>query len=192
MAKVLIVYGTVEGQTRKIAEHISDRIGKLGHSARLFDAAHNHGRPPNAGSFDAIIVAAPVHMGRHHQAVVHFVKEHAGAFRSRPGAFVSVSLSVIGKETEDWEATREYVDKFVAETGWMPYDFHHAAGALRFTKYDFFKRWMMRRIAREHGLNARPGEDVEFTDWETLDGFVAKFLAQLTSKPRAKKADTAA
>jgi len=36
---VLVFYGTTEGQTRKIAQFVSDRLGVRGHEARLIDAA---------------------------------------------------------------------------------------------------------------------------------------------------------
>lgn len=46
-----------------------------------------------------------------------------------------------------------------------------------FSQYDFFKRWIMRRIAREKGTPSDTSQDYEFTDWLALDGFVDDFLA---------------
>ncbi len=175
MSNVLVLYATVEGQSRKIAEHICDHTVRLCRSARVVDAAHLPASL-NLADFDAVIIVASVHMGRHHQAAAHFVRSNAEALQRMPGALVSVSLHAVGLEASDVEEAREYVDLFAGDTGWIPHAVHYAAGALRFTRYDFFKRWMLRRIAAERGLDANKGEDIEFTDWHALDTFVTGFL----------------
>ncbi|MGZ8407278.1 MAG: flavodoxin domain-containing protein, partial [Caulobacteraceae bacterium] len=62
-----------------------------------------------------------------------------------------------------------------AETGWKPAAVHHVAGAFRFTQYDFFKRMMMKKIAREKGVNVDAKHDLELTDWDDLVRFVDGF-----------------
>jgi menaquinone-dependent protoporphyrinogen oxidase len=52
---------------------------------------------------------------------------------------------------------------------------HHAAGALKYLEYDFFKRALMRQIARKEGASVDTSRDHEFTDWEALDAFVQEF-----------------
>jgi menaquinone-dependent protoporphyrinogen oxidase len=63
---------------------------------------------------------------------------------------------------------------------------HLAAGAFRFTRYDFFKRWAMKLIAAQKGIDADTSKDLELTDWPALDAFVKEFLADL-----AKTSDAA-
>lgn len=177
MAEVLIVYATVEGHSRKIAEHLCDHVVRLCRGARVVDAV----RLPadlDLNRFAAAIVVAPVHMGRHHQAIAHFARENAAWLQGRPSALVSVSLHAVELEPGDLEECREYVDQFAAETGWIPQETHYAAGALKFTSYDFFKRWAMRRIVAEKGLSQEraKGGDIEFTDWRALEAFVEQFL----------------
>jgi len=65
------------------------------------------------------------------------------------------------------------------ETGWRPQATHHAAGALLFTQYDFFKRWAMRLIALQRNANVDTHADTEYTDWQALTRFVEDFLATL-------------
>ena len=57
---VLIVYGTTEGQTRKIAEWMATRIRERGHQAELRDSA---ALAPDLDlkAFDAFMIAASVH-----------------------------------------------------------------------------------------------------------------------------------
>ena len=59
-----------------------------------------------------------------------------------------------------------------------PLAIHHAAGALRFTEYDFFKRWIMRSIAEKEGHTVDTGKDIEYTDLAALKDFVEDFLGK--------------
>ena len=60
--RILLVYATVEGQTRKIATHVAERLSGSGHDITLIDAT-NAKAAPAADSFDASILLAPVHVG---------------------------------------------------------------------------------------------------------------------------------
>jgi menaquinone-dependent protoporphyrinogen oxidase len=54
----------------------------------------------------------------------------------------------------------------------------HVAGAFRYTEYDFFKRWAMKLIAREHGQPTDTSKDYELTDWSRLDAFCQRFITE--------------
>ena len=60
--KLLIVYGTTEGQTRKIATFIADHARGNGHQVALFDSTDMPERIDIDGS-DAIIAAGSVASG---------------------------------------------------------------------------------------------------------------------------------
>jgi menaquinone-dependent protoporphyrinogen oxidase len=177
MAKILIVYGTVEGQTRKIAGFVNDHLCRRRNDVRLVDAAEA-GRDVDPADYDAVIVAASVHMGRHQAAAAHFVKAHLAALQSRPAAFISVSLHALSDDPEDRAETQRYVDVFCRETGWTPRAVCTAAGALRFTQYDFFKALAARRVAKERGVAPDAEGDYEFTDWVALQRFVDEFVTE--------------
>jgi menaquinone-dependent protoporphyrinogen oxidase len=175
MANILVAYATVEGQTRKIAQFIADHLTRRRHDVKLLDAA-SAAADIDVPGFDAVVLAAPVHFGRHHAAAAHFAAEHAEALCRKPSAFVSVSLHAMSAEPDDVEEARAYADLFCAETGWLPRAVCHAAGAFRFAKYDFFKRIAARAVARERGLSPKDDGDVELTDWPALSAFVEGFL----------------
>ncbi len=177
MSDVLVLYATVEGQSRKIAEHVCDHAVRQCRMARVANIT-NLPDDLDPAAYDALILVAPVHMGRHHQSAVHFIRDNAALLQKHPAALVSVSLHAVGLEPGDADEAREYVDQLAGETGWIPEAVHYAAGALKYAKYDFFKRWMMRRIASEKGLSGEPGDgdEIEFTDWRALDDFVDDFL----------------
>jgi menaquinone-dependent protoporphyrinogen oxidase len=167
---IATVYATVEGQTRRIAEHVAERLRAEGHVADLASAERG-GRDAIAAA-EAAILLGPVHGGRYPAPLVHLAREEAARLNAIPSAFVSVSLGIMGEAEERCEA-EGFPSRLAEASGWHPGAVHHAAGALRFAEYDFFKRWIMRRIARSHGY----GEgDREFTDWDALDTFLAEWL----------------
>jgi len=63
--KILIAYGTTEGQTQKIAMAIGTRVQELGHDAHVFDTASLE--DIDVASYDRIVVAGSVHHERHQE-----------------------------------------------------------------------------------------------------------------------------
>lgn len=175
--RILLIYSTVEGQTRKIANHIAKTLSGNGHDVNLLDATDVQ-EAPAADSFDVAIIAAPVHIATFPAPLRRFVKANTETLMARPGAFVTVSLSAASANESEMAELGEIVEKFGNETGWWPVSVHHAAGALKYTEYDFFRRWMLKRIAEKEGGPTDTSRDHEFTDWDALDGFVTGFVKQ--------------
>jgi menaquinone-dependent protoporphyrinogen oxidase len=92
-----------------------------------------------------------------------------------------VSLSAVSSDAEEAKSLQTITDNFKAYTGWTNADIHHVGGAIRFSEYDFFRRWLMRAIAWEKSLKVTPGEDLELTNWSvlgaTVDALRARFAA---------------
>ena len=176
MLSFLVCYATGEGQTEKVADRIVDVLETRGHEA----TATNAGDFPadlTVADFDAILIGASIHAGRHQSAAREFVRENRDELSRKPTAFFQVSLSSADEEGEAKAAG--YVDEFVADTGWHPDRIGLFGGALRYSKYGFLKRLVMRQIskrtvpdAEERGTVEATG-DVEFTDWLEVDAFAA-------------------
>ena len=96
---VLIVYGTTEGQTRKIAEWTATHIRERGHQAEQRDSAALKS-DLDLETYDAFIVAASVHQEYHQETITNFVIAHLEALDTKPSAFISVSLSAVLEEGE--------------------------------------------------------------------------------------------
>jgi menaquinone-dependent protoporphyrinogen oxidase len=175
--KVVVLYGTTEGQTRKIAQFITSRLRSHGDAVTLLDATEATGAGDLADC-DAAILAASLHAGRYQAPVIHFARTHKVRLSRLPSAFISVSLSAAGDDPEDWKGIAACADEFKAATGWSSAEVYHVAGAFRFTEYDFFKRWAMKLIAWKKNVKVSPGKDLELTDWnalgETVDAFRAR------------------
>ena len=81
---VLIVYGTTEGQTRKIAEGTALRVRERGHGTELLDSAALV-LDFNIDKYDAFIIAASVHQEYHQETITNFVMAHLVHFRKSIG-----------------------------------------------------------------------------------------------------------
>lgn len=174
---VLVVYGTTEGQTRKIAEWTAAYIRECGHQATLRDSAEL-ASDSDLESFHAFIIAASVHQQQHQETITAFVIAHRKLLNAKPSAFISVSLSAVLEEGQT--EAQKYVDRFVSVTDWRPSMTLLLGGALRLTEYDYFQVQIVKFIVLKGGL-ASSGRDREFTDWNALASFVDRFLHQSTA-----------
>ncbi len=177
MSTVLVGYGSIEGQTRKICQAVAKKIETLGHQAVLVDVSD---RPKDLEwcKFDAVIIGAPIHEHHYPAAVKRFLKSHADRLWGMPGMFLSVSLAAMSKDEGDKADLRKLVMDFVKSVNWQPSEAHQIPGALRYTEYNFFKRFILQHIMRAAGGPTDTAQDYEFTDWEALDGIVEAFVDQ--------------
>ena len=174
MGPILIVYATTEGQTGKIAQFLGRTIRSVGIRADVVNAAT--GADPAPEDYAATIVAASVHAGGYQRPVRRWVKKHAAALNVLPTAFVSVCLGVLEhKPAVDRELAR-ILRAFFDKTGWHPGTYEIVAGALPYTRYNFFKRWITRRIvSKVPGGDVDTSRDFEYTNWGMLRAFVVRF-----------------
>lgn len=174
--QILILYETVEGQTRKISETIAARLEKAGHAISLAEA--NQVGYPDPGWCDAAILCAPIHMGRYPTPFFHFIQSWKDVLNTTPSAFVSVSLAAASDDPDERAEAAAFPQKLEAVTGWRPGFVYNCAGALRYTQYDFFKQWMLKRIARKESAPTDTSRDYEFTDWAELADFIDGFVTE--------------
>ena len=173
--KILVLYATTDGQTRKIARHVADGLADKGHGVELLEARDGEGL--ELARFDRAILAGSLHAGGYQAALASFARSHAAALNAMPTLFLAVSLSAAGDDAEDWAGLRKCLDEFHSETGWTPTHSAHVAGAFRFSEYGFFRAWVMKRIAAQKDASVDPHQDREYTDWAALDAEVAGWLA---------------
>jgi menaquinone-dependent protoporphyrinogen oxidase len=181
MARVLIVFGTTNGQTAKIASRMGGTLRNRGHEVTVASAA---GDPPGPAGYGAVLVAASVHAGHFQREVTRWVQRYAYALNRVPSAFVAVSLGILQKDPAVQEEIRGIDDRFLIGCGWRPRWTLPVAGALTYTRYNLVTRWMMRRIAARAGGDTDTSRDYEYTDWaavsalcETLAGTLAPATA---------------
>jgi menaquinone-dependent protoporphyrinogen oxidase len=127
--------------------------------------------------------------------MVAFVKAHRDELQSLPTAFVSVSLSEAGVERPTASArqrakaerdVRKMVFHFLEQTAWSPSAVKPVAGALLYTHYNPFLRFVMKRIAGRSGGSTDTAHDHDYTDWTALERFVREFVASVPTRAKAK------
>ena len=194
--KILIAYATTDGQSRKIARFAADRLADSGHAVELLCVDDAKGL--DLTRFHGVIVGGSGHMGGYQKALTRFVTEAQTALGGRrrlaadgawwqtalggkPSLMLSVSLSAAGTDAEDWAGIHKCVAQFEADTGWIPGRVEPVAGAFRFSEYDFFRAWAMRRIADQKGETIEAGKDKEYTDWDKLGAVLDDWAAGIAA-----------
>lgn len=176
MKPILVIYGTTEGHTRKIAEFIAEHLRKRGKTVNLVDSA-----TPAAAAvlpiYAGALIGGSLHQHKHQSALAHFVKANASWLNTIPTAFFSVSLSMAGQDAEARAEAKKLADEFLLETGLRPGMTRLIAGALKYTQYDWLKRTIMRTIARQAGGDTDTSQDHEYTDWDDVARFVDEYVA---------------
>ena len=171
MTKILISYGTTEGHTARIAECIADGVRGRGHVANAVDLK----RPQDGllDGYDATILGGSIHMGKHQEDVVEFVRKNRADLERLPSAFFSVSLAANGDQAN----AEAYVENFVQQTGWRPAEVGLFGGALLYRQYGILKRYMMKRIVRDKpGMSLDTSRDYVYTDWDQVKRFAEDFV----------------
>jgi menaquinone-dependent protoporphyrinogen oxidase len=172
--RILILYGTSEGQTRKIASFVADRCRAAGHDVKLVDATDRH-TSVRAADFDATIIAARVHAGTYQRAVLAFARDNRHILGIMPNAFLSVSMSAARLSPMDGTRLESYIAGFTRRTGWSPEQVLHVAGARLYTRHNAVGRWIFGLI---DGHRFPTDRDHEWTNWRALERFADEFLAR--------------
>lgn len=186
MAKILIVYGTNEGQTAKIASRLNTALATDGHSVDLFDVK-NISKLIRPSNYDAALIGASVHVGGYQVLVKNWVKSFAKDLNSRPTAFFSVCLGVLQNESVVKAELNRIIEDFFNVTLWRPETRTVFAGALAYSKYSFLVKWWMKRIARKTGGDTDTTKDYEYTDRNAVDRFAREFSKKLSAPPTKHK-----
>jgi menaquinone-dependent protoporphyrinogen oxidase len=181
MSKYLIIYGTREGQTAKIAEAIGDVVRQHGKQIDIYDAK----KVPTTFQFEGYngtLIGSSIHAGQWSSPAIHFARRYKTQLDKIPSAFFSVSMTAGSPNPDERAKLEPYVQKVFIKSGWHPETVENFAGSLAYTKYGYFTRWLMQCIARSHGQSADTSHDVEFTNWDQVRNFAEDFVKLVEAK----------
>jgi menaquinone-dependent protoporphyrinogen oxidase len=173
MMEVLIIFETVEGQTRKISDFVEQRIRTAGHVVRLFNTEDRLGLVSFDG-IDRVVLAAPVHERRHPKGFEVFVSTSRDELKARPTMLISVSLKAAFPE--GLEEAQDYLTEMEMRTDFKPDKEILAAGAVRTGSYGYFENQVVQNVVLgDRNVDLVDGVR-EFTDWDTLGTEIDLFL----------------
>jgi menaquinone-dependent protoporphyrinogen oxidase len=173
MAKILLLYHGVYGQTRKICERLQAELASLGDQA---DVVPLVGGGVDPAAYDAIIVGASIRNGKHNPAVFDFIRTRQSLLESKPSGFFSVNL-VARKPIKNTPATNPYVKAFLGRIAWKPKLVGVFGGDLDYQRYGAMDRNIIRFIMWITGGPTDPHTKVEYTDWNEVRRFAGQIAA---------------
>jgi len=196
---VAVFYATFHDHTRLIAERIAASLGACGFAAKVHEVREVQAFAPSG--YTAAILAAPVHLGKHHKDMIDFVRRNRAALEQLPTAFISATLSEVGVEQsfvtpeqhkQSVADVQMMLNRFFTDTGWHPMRVNPVAGAICYTRYNFLLRFGMKQIAKKVGAGTDTSRDYDYTDWNALDAFVKEFAQEIRAVPAASRHDPVA
>ena len=171
---VLIVFDTVEGQTRKIARFVDGKLREAGLESKLYNTA-DAPPPVSFDGVDRVILAAPVHERRHPKAFEAFIADNRDQLKARRTLMLSVSLKAAFPES--LEEAQDFLTEMEMRTDFTPDAEALVAGAVRTLSYDYFASTIVQHVVlRGQDYDLKDGER-EFTDWAALEATLQAFLA---------------
>lgn len=163
------------GQTKRICERVRSELAPQGHRAEIVPIQQCSPGPDDA---DAILIGASIRHGKHDPSVLQFILNHRTLLESKPSAFFSVSL-IARKPTRNTPETNPYVKAFLARSPWKPRLVGVFGGELDYQRYGLFNRYAIRLIMAINGGPTDLDTKVEFTDWDAVNRFAARYGALL-------------
>ena len=168
MAKIIIIYSSSDGHTKKICLRLQQIVETHNHQVTLISV--NNSSTIDLNSFDKIIVGASIRYGKHSKNIYEFIKENLQILDSKTNAFFSVNV-VARKPEKSKPETNPYLQKFLKSISWSPKNLAVFSGKLEYQKYKPFDRFMIRLIMWMTKGPTDPKTNIDFTNWEQVEDF---------------------
>jgi menaquinone-dependent protoporphyrinogen oxidase len=168
MAKVLIIYSSTDGHTRKICLRLKQIVEDQNNQVELVSITKVSAI--ELKSFDKIVVGASIRYGKHSKKIYEFIKEYQEVIESKSNAFFTVNV-VARKPEKNTPETNPYLQKFLKQISWKPKILAVFAGKIDYQKYKLFDQLMIRLIMWITKGPTDRRTNIEFTDWSKVRQF---------------------
>jgi len=169
--KVLILYSSVEGQTVKIIDHIKQSIPQ---TVDVFDIEKTV--DVDFSQYQKVLIGASIRYGNFRPSVIQFVNQHHQQLDALPNAFFAVCLTARKPEKAVPE-NNAYMKKFAQLSQWKPKQRAVFAGALLYSRYNWWQTLLIQLIMKITGGSTDKTKDMELTDWQKVSLFSDTFNA---------------
>lgn len=170
-SRVLLLYASQDGQTRKIMEQIGKHLS-IDWNVDLYDI--NDFFPENLEYYHGVMIGAGLRYGYFPKSVVQFTHKYASIINAKKSAFAGICLIARKPEKRSIE-TNAYLRKFLARSPWRPSLTTAIGGALFYPRYKWYDRLAIRLIMNITGGETDTSKEIEFTDWDQVSDFAQNF-----------------
>jgi len=167
MTKLLMIYSSTDGQTKKICERI---IESLINKSSVNLVSINDALNLNMENYEKIIIGASIRYGRYNSLVLKFVNKNLKILQKKYCAFFSVNV-VARKESKNTPESNPYIRKFFSRTEWKPNLVSVFAGKVDYPNYNFLNKFIIRFIMFITKGPTDTSMAYEFTDWDKVKLF---------------------
>ncbi|WP_070970103.1 menaquinone-dependent protoporphyrinogen IX dehydrogenase [Vibrio sonorensis] len=172
MDKVLFLYSSREGQTKKILKYIESELASSDCEIRdLHDVTSI-----DFSQYSKVMIGASIRYGHLNKKLYQFIDANLAQLKANNVAFFCVNLTARkedqGKDTPEGSA---YIKTFLKKSPWHPKLIGVFAGALRYPRYNWFDKMMIRFIMTMTKGETDTSKEVEYTNWEKVALFANKF-----------------
>lgn len=169
--KTLVLYSSVDGQTLKIIKRITSFLdGEIS----LFNIEDN----PiiDFSEYDKVLIGASIRYGKLRRTLINFINQHKMQLDMLPNAFFLVCLTARKPEKAS-PANNAYMAKFDQISQWQPRLKGVFAGALLYSRYNWWQTLIIQLIMKITGGSTDSTQDIELTDWPQVESFSRDFSA---------------
>lgn len=171
--RTLILYSTIDGQTRKIADRIAESIEGAVDVVNVADFE----RYEDKSQVSRLVIGTAIRYGRVHRSMQRFVIEQAEWLSQMRPSFFLVNLTARKPEKRD-PAQNRPLQKFLLQTGLQPERLVLFAGKLDYPNYRFWDKQCIRFIMTlTDGCNDGIST-IEYTDWDAVADFARQISVQ--------------
>nr|WP_279011547.1 menaquinone-dependent protoporphyrinogen IX dehydrogenase [Aeromonas jandaei] len=173
MDKILVLYSSRDGQTRKIIDVMLEEMP--GCEVVIHDL---HTLPKcNLSKYKKVLIGASIRYGNFHPSLLSFIHAHHEQLEVANAAFFCVNLTA-RKPEKQTPQTNAYMKKFLRLSPWKPKTLGVFAGALQYSRYNWWQTRIIQLIMKITGGSTDTSKDLEFTDWEKVRTFAGEFWSK--------------
>jgi menaquinone-dependent protoporphyrinogen oxidase len=170
---LMVLYATRDGQSRRIALRICERLAAHGIGVAPRDLADEWPAAEELAGAAVVVLVAAVRYGRHLPEAERLLARCRALAPPPALALASVNLTA-RKPAKSTADTNPYLRKLVARAGCRPAAAAAFAGRLDYPRYGWLDRQLIRAIMWLTGGSPDPGACVEYTAWDAVDAFAAR------------------
>lgn len=170
-AKTLVLYSSVDGQTLKIIERLNELVEE---SMEIVDIDQNSNI--DFSQYSKVLIGASIRYGNLRKNLLAFINSNKAELDKLPNAFFLVCLTA-RKPEKSLPSNNTYMLKFDQLSDWQPQLKAVFAGALLYSRYNWWQTLIIQLIMKMTGGSTDKSQDIELTDWSKVEAFSKDFSA---------------